>query len=52
VSREAAGLERLAGRTPFGRLIAPRSAELLLQCAPRPVVNGAVVHANLGQLEH
>lgn len=53
VGREAAILEQLAERTTFGRLIAPEElAELLLQCALLPVVNGAVLHANLGQIEH
>lgn len=49
---DVARLEALAGRTTFGRIIAPGEiAQLLLQCAGTPVLHGAVVHANLGQIE-
>lgn len=45
-------LQALAGRTTFGRIITPGEiAELLLQCAGTPVLHGAVLHANLGQIE-
>ena len=42
----------LAARSGHDRLIAPREiARLLLSCADQPVVDGAVIHANLGQVE-
>ena len=35
-----------------GRLIEPREiAETIHFCAEHPVLNGAVIHANLGQIE-
>ena len=35
-----------------GRLIDPREiAETIHFCAEHPVINGAVIHANLGQIE-
>ncbi|ATB31308.1 SDR family NAD(P)-dependent oxidoreductase [Melittangium boletus] len=41
-----------AARQTFGRLIAPEEiADVLLYCAQTPVMNGAVLHANLGQIE-
>ena len=53
VGNDAAVLEQVARRTTFGRIIAPEEiAELLLRCAQMPVLNGAVLHANLGQIEH
>lgn len=45
-------LEALASLSTFGRLIEPDEiARVLLFCAENPVVNGAVLHANLGQVE-
>ena len=42
----------IAGMSAFDRLIEPREiAETLLFAAANPVVNGAVIHANLGQRE-
>ena len=42
----------LAGMSAYGRLIAPEEiAETLFWAAANPVVNGAVLHANLGQVE-
>ncbi|WP_223642896.1 SDR family NAD(P)-dependent oxidoreductase [Corallococcus sp. EGB] len=42
----------VAGMTTFGRLIAPEEiANVLYLCATTPVLNGAVLHANLGQIE-
>ena len=36
----------------FGRLVAPEEiAETLYWSAHHPVINGAVLHANLGQIE-
>ena len=44
-----AQLERAVGA---GRLIEPREiAETIVFCALHPVLNGAVIHANLGQIE-
>ncbi|RKH52112.1 SDR family oxidoreductase [Corallococcus sp. AB049A] len=42
----------VAGMTTFGRLINPEEiANVLYLCATTPVLNGAVIHANLGQIE-
>ncbi|RKG69427.1 SDR family oxidoreductase [Corallococcus sp. CA054B] len=42
----------VAGMTTFGRLITPEEiAGVLYLCATTPVLNGAVIHANLGQIE-
>jgi NAD(P)-dependent dehydrogenase (short-subunit alcohol dehydrogenase family) len=46
-------LQSLAAMSGHGRLIRPEEiATLLLSCATQPVVDGAVIHANLGQIEH
>lgn len=45
-------LDAIAGMNAFGRLIEPREiAECILFAARHPVINGAVLHANLGQIE-
>jgi NAD(P)-dependent dehydrogenase (short-subunit alcohol dehydrogenase family) len=45
-------LSAIAGLNSFGRLIAPEEiAGLLLWAHDNPVINGAVLHANLGQKE-
>ena len=42
----------LGARTTIGRLIEPREiADVIVFCVEHPVVNGAVLHANLGQIE-
>ncbi|RKH26668.1 SDR family oxidoreductase [Corallococcus sp. CA041A] len=42
----------VAGMTTFGRLITPEEISgVLYLCATTPVLNGAVIHANLGQIE-
>lgn len=42
----------ISGMSAFGRLIEPREiAETLWWTAHTPVINGAVLHANLGQVE-
>lgn len=42
----------VASLSAFGRLIRPREiAELIVWAAEHPVINGAVLHANLGQVE-
>lgn len=46
-------LDSIAGGVTFGRLIEAREiADTLWFCAENPVINGAVIHANLGQIEH
>lgn len=46
-------LSALGKTTAFGRLIQPKEiAELFFFCAQNPVVNGSMLHANLGQIEH
>ena len=48
----ADALTSIAGMSTFGRLVAPAEiAETLHFAAHAPVLNGAVVHANLGQIE-
>jgi 3-oxoacyl-[acyl-carrier protein] reductase len=45
-------LRALAAMSSHDRLIQPSEvAALLLTCAQQPVIDGAVIHANLGQLE-
>ena len=46
-------LASIAGGSTFGRLIEPEEiARSIHFAANNPVLNGAVVHANLGQIEH
>ena len=46
-------LQAIASGNGFNRLIEPTEiAESLWFCARSPVLNGAVIHANLGQVEH
>ena len=46
------GTAGLAGLVGAGRLIEPEEVgKLLLFSAENPVINGAVLHANLGQIE-
>ncbi|WP_269620670.1 SDR family NAD(P)-dependent oxidoreductase [Zhongshania sp. BJYM1] len=43
----------ITGMVSFGRLIDPvEIVETILFCARNPVINGSVLHANLGQIEH
>lgn len=52
VGGDAAVLGAIAAGSAFGRLVDPREiAELLWFAATHPVVNGAVIHASLGQIE-
>ncbi|MFC6634349.1 SDR family NAD(P)-dependent oxidoreductase [Microbulbifer taiwanensis] len=45
-------LRDIARSVTFNRLIRPQEiAETLYFCAERPVLNGALIHANLGQIE-
>ena len=44
--------QAIEGMSTMGRLIEPREiAQTVFFCA-KTVINGAVLHANLGQLEH
>jgi 3-oxoacyl-[acyl-carrier protein] reductase len=53
VGNNAGVLTALGGMSTFGRLIQPEEiAEVLWAAAGQPVLAGAVVHANLGQVEH
>jgi len=48
----ADAMDSIRAMSAYGRLIAPDEiAEVLHWAAHRPVVNGAVLHANLGQIE-
>ncbi len=52
VGEDEAVLTSIAGASTFGRLITPEEiADSILFAASNPVINGAVIHANLGQLE-
>ncbi len=52
VSNDSGTLTSLGGMTAFNRLIEPEEiAKTILFAAENPVINGAVVHANLGQIE-
>ena len=45
-------LQEISQLVTFGRLIEPNEiAKTLLFCAQNPVINGSVLHANLGQIE-
>lgn len=52
VGHDESILQSLAQGVTMGRLIAPEEiADTIAACADNPVLNGAVVHANLGQVE-
>jgi len=45
-------LEAIANGNGFGRLVSPgEMASLLFYTAENPVINGSVLHGNLGQIE-
>lgn len=53
VGRDEAILNALGAGDAFGRLVQPEEiAETLLFAANSPAINGATLHANLGQIEH
>ena len=53
VGNDEGVLERLGAMNSFGRLVSPiEIAELILWVHQHPVVNGSVMHGNLGQIEH
>jgi NAD(P)-dependent dehydrogenase (short-subunit alcohol dehydrogenase family) len=52
VSNDQEILDSLGGLSTFGRLITPEEiADTIFFVAEHPVLNGAVIHANLGQIE-
>jgi 3-oxoacyl-[acyl-carrier protein] reductase len=52
IGDDAARLEAIAGLSAFDRLIEPREiAEAVAFAARSPVLDGALIHANLGQRE-
>ncbi len=52
VGHAADVLDSIASGSTFGRLITPQEiADTIVFAAGNPVINGAVIHANLGQLE-
>ena len=53
VGNDEAVLENLGGMNSFGRLVQPSEiADLIVWAHHHPAINGSVMHANLGQLEH
>lgn len=53
LGHDPAILDAIAGGVTQGRLIQPQEiANTLWFAAQNPVINGAVLHANLGQIEH
>ena len=56
--REHVGFEQdilaeIGAASTFGRLIEPvEIAQMILFAAKSPVINGAIIHGNLGQIEH
>ena len=45
-------IKQISSKNCFNRLIQPSEiADLILFCADNPVVNGSVLHANMGQIE-
>ena len=53
VGNDADVLSSLGEMNSYGRLVAPQEiADLIFWAHHHPAINGAVMHANLGQLEH
>lgn len=53
VGHDDAVLDSLGEMNSFGRLVAPSEiADLILWAHDHPVINGSVMHGNLGQVEH
>jgi len=52
VGEDAEIIESLSSLSTFGRLVTPEEiANTIVFAAENPVINGAVIHANLGQVE-
>ncbi len=53
VADNSAALESIKEASTFGRLITPQEiADTIYFAAQNPVLNGAIIHANLGQVEN
>jgi len=53
VGHDDAVLDSLGKMNSYGRLVAPSEiADLILWAHDHPVINGSVMHGNLGQVEH
>tara|TARA_Y100000385_G_scaffold35409_1_gene33267 strand:+ start:511 stop:1221 length:711 start_codon:yes stop_codon:yes gene_type:complete len=53
IGNDADVLSSLGEMNSYGRLVAPQEiADLIFWAHHHPVINGAVMHANLGQVEH
>lgn len=53
VGNDAEVLSSLGDMNSYGRLVAPQEiADLIFWAHHHPVINGSVMHANLGQVEH
>ncbi|MEK9920208.1 MAG: SDR family oxidoreductase [Luminiphilus sp.] len=53
VGNDAEVLSSLGKMNSYGRLVAPQEiADLIFWAHHHPVINGSVMHANLGQVEH
>jgi len=53
IGNDEAIVDSIGEMNSFGRLIAPTEiANLIAWSHANPVINGSVMHANLGQLEH
>ena len=52
LGNDEAILSAIGGGNSYGRLVAPQEiAELIVWASAHPVINGSVIHANLGQKE-
>lgn len=52
IGNDQAVIDSISQSVTFGRLITPEEiAETIYFCATNPVLNGGVIHANLGQIE-
>ena len=53
VGQDETVLESLGAMNSFGRLVSPNEiADMILWAHNHPVINGSVMHGNLGQVEH
>jgi NAD(P)-dependent dehydrogenase (short-subunit alcohol dehydrogenase family) len=53
VGNDETVLDSLGAMNSFGRLVSPAEiADMILWAHQHPVVNGSVMHGNLGQIEH
>ena len=53
LGHDAEIIQSIASGNSFGRLILSEEiADTIYFCASQPVINGSVIHANLGQIEH